>query len=457
MLYSSNWLISKLELQTMGSGKSKTEASSQQGKIDFSQFKARVDRIKIKGVQRTYDDYLERTSKKIFTSKNVAEMLEVVKETRAELMELGVFKTLGATIDTSKGPNASPNGYEVRFYAEELSRITGTVGTEIAPHEGCFVMELSTPNLFGRGERISVNGSYSNLKTSEMQLKFWKPYYHTALGDYKPEISIALLRHSTLFDWSKFKTEQTGIALGASMNFPTYLNHDLRTEVFLRDTIPLGRNTPFFVRENCGPRLANVLSYNLTYDSRDSNVFPSEGIKIQTSHNIINSSFKQLGYLKSELHGEINCPLFAGMSVQLVGRIGKINDLGKSDPVTISDKFFLGGAQTLRGFSMAGAGSHDDGAAIGSNCFWLSGIHLWSPLPFSKYFGGFGQLFRTQIFCNYGNTLFRTDDLRCTVGVGLAFRLGDRARIEFNYTQPIRTQKGDLTKAFQFGIGYDFT
>jgi len=441
----------------MGAGKSKDETSTQKGKIDFSIFNARIDRVKIDGIQRTYDDYVERSTKKIFTAKNVGEMLEAVKATRAELMELGIFKHLTAMIDTSKGPGATPNGYEVRFYGEELSRITGSVGTEIAPHEGCFVSELSTPNLFGRGERVSLNGSYSNLKTSEMQLKYWKPYYHTALGDFKPEIAVALARHSTRFDWSKFKTEQTGIAFEVSSLLPFSLHHDLRAELYLRDTTPMNKHTPFFIREYCGPRLANVFSYTLAYDSRDSNVFPTEGIRLQTSHQIINSSFKQFGYIKNDLHAELNCPLFAGLSIQLTGRVGKINDLGRSEPVTISDMFFLGGPQTLRGFYVAGAGKQVDGAAIGSNIYWLSSIHLWSPLPFSRYFGGFGQLFRTQVFCNVGNSQFRTDDLRCAVGVGLAFKLGDRARIELNYTQPIRTQKGDLTKAFQFGIGYDFT
>uniref|UniRef100_A0A336K839 CSON004724 protein n=1 Tax=Culicoides sonorensis TaxID=179676 RepID=A0A336K839_CULSO len=443
----------------MGTGTSRT-SESPSGKINFSTFKARIDRVKINGVQRTYDDYLERTSKKLFAAKNVQELLDGVKETRAALLELGVFKNLSATVDTSKGKDASPYGYEVNFYGEELSRITGSVGTEIDQHEGCFVSELSTPNLFGRGERLSLNGSYSNLKTSELQLKFFKPYYHTRYGDYKPEISFALLRHASLFDWSKFKTEQTGVAFETSGIFPIdTLVHTLRYELYVRDTIAMFKHTPFFVREYCGPKLANVLSYNVVYDQRDSHVFPTEGIRVSTSHHLINSSFKKLGYLKNDLHAELNCPLFAGMSVQLSGRVGKIVPLGDAmEPIAISDKFFLGGPQTLRGFVVGGAGEQKEGAATGADIYWLAAAHLWSPLPFSQYFGQFGQLFRTQIFCNVGHSGdFTTENLRGAIGVGLAFRLGDRARIELNYTQPYRTQKGDLPKAFQFGIGYDFT
>lgn len=41
--------------------------------------------------------------------------------------------------------------------------------------------------------------------------------------------------------------------------------------------------------------------------------------------------------------------------------------------------------------------------------------------------------------------------------MGLAFRIGGRARIEFNYCYPLTKQKTDkIRPAFQFGIGYEF-
>lgn len=444
----------------MGVTKSKTNPSQQQdhgGKIQFSDYQARVDRVTIKGVNRTYDDYVERTSRKVFAVKNFKELIDAVDSTRAELMELGIFKNLTAVVEVSKGAGATANGYEIVFVGDELSPITGSVGTEIAPHEGCFVAELSTPNVLGRGERVTLNGSYSNLKTSDLMLRFLKPYYHTGWGDYKPELSMSIIRHASLFDWSLFKTQQTGVAFEGSMLFPKQVVHSLRYDVYLRDIIPQ-RSAPFFVREHCGPRMANVLSYSMTYDTRDSNVFPTDGCRLKTSHEAINGSFKRLGYLKNDLHAEVNCPLFAGTSLQFVGRLGNIVDLGNKERVSISDAFFLGGPQTLRGFYTAGAGEHKEGAAVGSNCYWLGAVHFWSPLPFSRRDSGFANLFRTQVFCNFGQAgEFTSDFLRCAVGVGLAFRLGERARIEFNYTQPIRHGKSDFKKAFQFGIGYDFT
>lgn len=51
-------------------------------------------------------------------------------------MELGIFKNLKAFIDTTKGPQASSLGYTVAFSGDELTRISGTVGTEIGQNDG---------------------------------------------------------------------------------------------------------------------------------------------------------------------------------------------------------------------------------------------------------------------------------------------------------------------------------
>jgi outer membrane protein insertion porin family len=83
---------------------------------------------------------------------------------------------------------------------------------------------------------------------------------------------------------------------------------------------------------------------------------------------------------------------------------------------------------------------------------------LWAPLPFSHYFGGLGDLFRTHFFYNVGNCdTLATDNMRIACGWGVAVKIGGRARIEFNYCYPLAKQKTDTVRpAFQFGIGYEF-
>lgn len=100
---------------------------------------------------------------------------------------MGIFKDITVHIDVSRGENASPDGYEVTFKGRELSRIVGSVGTEVGQNEGSLRTELTAPNLFGRGESISIHGSYSNNKANELQLKFWKCFFHTRFMENRPE------------------------------------------------------------------------------------------------------------------------------------------------------------------------------------------------------------------------------------------------------------------------------
>jgi outer membrane protein insertion porin family len=168
--------------------------------------------VKVNGLDRTKDDYIQRACKKLFTAKTFQDVLHETKEyvCRCELIKnktnlpyyyfsafdqlekLGIFKNLKAKIDIDKSPKASSTGYIVTFEGEELSRITGTIGTEIGQNDGSLTTELVSPNIFGRGERLSINYSYSYIKATELNVKLLKPFYHTAYGDYEPEYVLLL-------------------------------------------------------------------------------------------------------------------------------------------------------------------------------------------------------------------------------------------------------------------------
>ncbi|XP_053695048.1 SAM50-like protein CG7639 [Sabethes cyaneus] len=443
----------------MGSGKSKeSHPADKKNNIDFTRFKARVDRINISGLSRTYDDYVQRSVANLFKASNFQDVIIETTNAKDNLMQLGIFKNLKIKIDVSKGSDATKNGYEVTFNGDELSRLTGSIGTELGQNDGAATAELTSPNVFGRGERVSLNYSYSYVRSSVLNLRFTKPYYHTIVGEYNPEASISIFKHSSPTPWTKFRTEESGILLDFSFTLPFNLSNSFQYEVGVKEIFAMDKFTPFFVREHCGPKLASIIRYIGTFETRDSNVFPTNGVLIKTTNELMGSTLSQFGVMKSDVHCEMNVPLFAGISLQLSGRVGMLlNDMRK-EAIPINSLFFLGGPQSLRGFELAGAGPLREGVAAGCTSYWASGLHLWSPLPFSSYFGGFGKLFRTHLFYNFGTcNTFTTDKLRSTAGAGIAFRIGQKARIEFNYCQPLSFESGDRVKrGFQFGIGYEF-
>ncbi|XP_065366963.1 SAM50-like protein CG7639 [Calliphora vicina] len=440
----------------MVAGKSSTP---REPKFDLSKVSARVDRVNVSGLMRTHNDYVMKAAESLFKATNFQDLMVESMHAKSYLHELGIFKDVSVHIDISRGENASPNGYEVTFKGKELSRIVGSVGTEVGQNEGSLRTELTVPNLFGRGESVSLQGSYSSKRANDIQLKFWKSYFHTRLVDNRPEVSFSLFRHIDRMDVSNFKNTSLGCLAEIALNTlrPIELTHSLQYEASVREVSLLMKNVPMAIREHCGPKLASLLRYSVIFDQRDNPVFPTQGLMIKSINEYCGLG-GNVAYVSNNTHAEVSVPLFGGLVAQVCGRVGIIKETKKTTILPINNLYYCGGPLTLRGFKYGGAGPVVEGTPIGAQTYWSTGFHLWAPLPFNKVFKGLADNFRTHLFYNLGNfNTFSTENLRSACGIGLAFKLAERARIEFNYCVPLRKFAGDrVENGFQFGIGYEF-
>lgn len=75
----------------------------------------RVDKIHVDGLVRTKDDIVKLQVKDLFKAKNFDDVILHTYSVRRRLESLGCFKNIDTFIDTSKGPDATPDGIEVIF------------------------------------------------------------------------------------------------------------------------------------------------------------------------------------------------------------------------------------------------------------------------------------------------------------------------------------------------------
>ena len=69
--------------------------------------------------------------------------------------------------------------------------------------------------------------------------------------------------------------------------------------------------------------------------------------------------------LKQELIGEVHVPLSSLVGISLSARAGAMLPLGSPNrPSCIADRFFLGGVDSMRGFSIKGIGPNDERRAL---------------------------------------------------------------------------------------------
>ncbi|EDX07166.1 SAM50-like protein CG7639 [Drosophila simulans] len=433
--------------------------ASKDSKYDLSKISARVDRVNVSGLLRTHNDYVMRAADGLFKASNFQDLMLEAMSAKSYLHELGIFKDVSVHIDVSRGADASPQGYEVTFKGNEMSRLMGSAGTEIGQNEGSLRTELTFPNILGRGENISLQGSYSSTRANDLQLKFGKPFFHTRFKENRPEMSFSIFRQTDRYDISSFQTTNIGYLLDFSAHtmVGVDLTHSLQYENSIRDVGLLNKSVPFAIRDHCGPKLASLLRYSVVYDNRDGNVFPTRGIYLKSVNEYCGLG-GNVAYTSSTAHGELNVPLFAGLVAQFCARVGVVKETKNTTQLPISSLFYCGGPLTLRGFKFGGAGPVVEGTPIGAQSFWCTGAHLWAPLPFAGVFKNLASHFRMHFFYNIGNNnSFNTENMRSAFGMGLAVKLAERARIELNYCVPVRHQNTDrIHNGFQFGIGYEF-
>lgn len=143
--------------------------------IDLHQY-ARVDKIHIDGLKRTKDDIIKAQVNELFAAKDFYNIIEQSQKVKSKLETLGCFKNIGVTIDTSKGPDATPDGVEVTFNVRELKWLSGGVNTMVGNNEGSLLIQAETPNIFGRGERLKMDYSYGSKSSSNINISAVKPF-----------------------------------------------------------------------------------------------------------------------------------------------------------------------------------------------------------------------------------------------------------------------------------------
>eukprot|EP00096_Caligus_rogercresseyi_P010953 TRINITY_DN4150_c0_g1_i1.p1 TRINITY_DN4150_c0_g1~~TRINITY_DN4150_c0_g1_i1.p1 ORF type:complete len:449 (+),score=101.88 TRINITY_DN4150_c0_g1_i1:39-1349(+) len=414
---------------------------------------AAVTKVFIDGVERTKEDILRDRVKHVFKARSFEEVILAAQDARIRLHTLGCFSEVLVQIDTSK--EGGPQDYEITFKIKELGRIKGIINTLFGNQQGSLQGGLVFPNIWGRGERLSVDYTRGFREYITFNGTLTKPLIHNAA------VGASVFQQMATYPGSGFKETNRGIATDLTFMTGPQMVHNVSYEGVWRDLRVSGKDSAFAVREHSGHTFKSSVKHIFTVDKRDDHIFPTMGSYFRANQEFAGLG-GNIGFFKGEVELETNVPLIQDLVLSMTLNGGTLKPYQNSEKnITIADKFFIGGPMNIRGFEQRGLGHHIDGNSVGCSSFWASGLHLFHPLPFGR--GGFGDLFRLHGFINAGNalnkvsaeTLFR--DTRYSYGCGLAFKLGGMARIELNYCVPISASKGDkLAPGFQFGVGVNF-
>lgn len=227
------------------------------------------------------------------------------------------------------------------------------------------------------------------------------------------------------------------------------------------------------LRSQDGEYLRSALSLTFVYDSRNSVFLTTRGNRTEFSAELVGGPLGgDVSVYKLNAKSTFYFPFFNGHVLQLLAAIGVVDAFGdtagsgptvteivngvpvqrKVNDVPIFDRYFLGGANTLRGFKYRAVGPRDVlGEPVGGNTYCHATAEYTIPIV---------ERVRGAIFFDIGNvwadSYELSGDFKANVGLGIRLNLPvGPLRLDYGYPVITDTASGK-TGRFQFSVGYQF-
>ena len=409
-----------------------------------------VERINVNGNVRTLDKVVRRELLLV-----EGDPFNKSKLARSEqrIRNLDFFET----VDMKAVPGSAPDKTVVDINVAEKSTGELSVGAGFSTTDGPLAdMRIRERNLLGKGQDLLLSTTLAGKRT-EFDLSFTEPYFLNR------DVSAGFdLFHITrdLQDESSFDQKRTGGAVRVGYPWSEKWRQTLRFRGERNEITGVRDDASRFIREQEGERDTLALSQRLTYDGRDSAIFPTEGLYLW-----VDAEGTGFGgdskYISGKTGASYYYPVYDQVVFNLLGEVGAIQGYGNED-VAINERYYLGGS-TLRGFEQAGVGPRDISTndSLGGNKFYRSSAEFSFPIGFPEElgikghaFGDVGSIFDVDGTQNDPNVV---DDkaLRSSLGLGVSWR-SPFGPIRVDLAATIQKEDYDEEENFRFDFGTRF-
>jgi outer membrane protein insertion porin family len=202
--------------------------------------------------------------------------------------------------------------------------------------------------------------------------------------------------------------------------------------------------------------LCALASSLLQLDRRDDPLLPQTGYTVSLEPKLSLESIGSQANFASLVASSTKiislAPLSPRFSLGLGASAGLSQPFGNTDEIPISQRFYLGGRATVRGFRENSLGPQGDyGAVIGGDTL-LAGKSQLQYLVVDSL--------STHLFLDSGNVFLRErsfslGDLRYSTGIGFRY-LSPIGPIGFDLGHPLDRQSGESSVRLHFSVGSSF-
>ncbi len=404
-----------------------------------------VDNVFIFGSEQTRPSFIQR---RIKLSENQPLSLGKILETQQALYRMGVFDFVRVS---QQIPDSRSPVQNVTVRLADAQRFTLRYGLGWQEHEGLRgTFAISDLNTLGTGRRADLWLRGSRLEQSAI-LEFRQPQirilpldsYLSISGSRQKEISFDQTRVTLSYQFSHPLSGHSWALF--RYNFRNVRVYNLQVSIS-----ELGREDT--------PRNLSTFSAIYVNDSRDDYADPEKGFFTSTDLSVTTKLLGSNSYLSLFTQNSYYRKLSAGFNLASSLRFGVLKPYAGDTSVPISERFFAGGASTLRGFKVDEAGPLDPatGQPVGGNALLIGNLELRTPSWRSLRLAAFYDV--GNVFQDFSH--INPPGISHTVGIGLRLKtpLGPlRADYGFNLNLSDELRPlGYTSRHFFFTIGAPF-
>ncbi|HEA46869.1 MAG TPA: outer membrane protein assembly factor BamA [bacterium] len=409
---------------------------------------AYIGKIEITGNEKTKDYVIRR---ELAIGKGEVFNYKKILRSQEKLYNLGYFKRLdiegeeGVKIDTY--PGKEPDIINLVFDVKEKKTGTLNLGAGYSSVDGVMgQVSVSEINLFGRGYQASATVEFGG-RRQNYSLRFTNPW----LFNTPTYFSTGVWQKTRVRDSYDIERRGGDITLGHPITDFTkwYLNYKgEKVRVYKVED-----DAPFDISREEGKKFLSSLTPSLVRDTRDYIFDPSKGsynsLSIETAGGPLGGDFD---FLKYRLDSRWYFKTFWKFVLALRLRAGYVEEFDDSTYVPIFERFYVGGADTVRGWKYADIGPKaTNGDPIGGVKMVVTNLEWRFPIY---------RRLKGVLFVDGGNTWARGsnldgEDFEGGYGAGIRFHT-PMGLLRFDYGKPIDPPADVSPSQFYFSIGQSF-
>ena len=390
--------------------------------------------VKVTGLDRLRASFLPKRFAKLKGKfYNPAKLDEIYRE----MMRTGLFKSLKIT-STPLPSNEVELDMEVEEAKAKQIGFSAGYETFDGPILG---LRLGDQDLFGNGRPISATFEFS-ARLLKGELVYSDPWFLETPN------TLTLRVYTLQQEWQGYTKFETGFRAELSRD----LTKSLKATVFLL-TRDVNITDTGLDLNDLGPTdyVVNSVGVAFTLDLRpkpDNPSSPGKGLKVQATGEFATSAIgSSISFLRGTLTASYYIPI-KNTLLAFGARGGIISPIGSEIPV--DERFFNGGAQSVRSFSERELGPRDLlGDPIGGDTFTTFNAEYTFPV--------YGDL-QWAVFTDAGSVGERANDfgqMRYGIGTGLRYKL-PIGPLRLDYGRNPSPKNGEATGAWQFSFGFAF-